>query len=56
MMSPDPRSGADPGHRSTPEQKGTPAPVRAHGPLLPSGPGGVDEMDAAGVLGQSNGS
>jgi len=29
--------------------KGTPAPVRAHGPLLPSGPGGVDEMDAAGV-------
>src|SRR6476661_3587923 len=33
---------------------GTPAPARAHGPLLPSGPGGVDEMDAAGVRRQSN--
>ena len=41
-----PRPGVGP---VTGHEQGTPAPVRAHGPLLPSGPGGVDEMDAAGV-------
>ena len=37
--------------RPAARRRGTPAPARAHGPLLPSGPGGVDEMDAAGVPG-----
>src|SRR5664280_2747422 len=41
--------GAGSTDRQVSRQKGTPAPARAHGPLLPSSPGGVDEMDAAGV-------
>ena len=43
------RIGAAARRPDRPEKKGTPAPVRAPGPLLPSDPGGVEEMDAAGV-------
>ncbi len=42
---------ADLARLGRPGTKGTPAPVRAPGPLLPSDPGGVEEMDAAGVRG-----
>ena len=44
------RGGPRQGVTANKTKRGTPAPARAHGPLLPSGPGGVNEMDAAGVL------